>query len=73
MGAANGGGYTVNRRPRGELNLTRGVRYTLEVVAMGNPMALTLSAVGGRFAELLLVTTGPDANPIEYGEMTPEF
>ena len=70
MGAANGGTYMVNGRARKELYLTRGRRYTLEVVAMGNPVALTLSQRGGALANLLLVTTGPDANPLEYGEMT---
>lgn len=113
MGVTNGGAYTVNRRARSELNLTRGTRYTLEVLALDNPFALTLSNIGGahrrdrslsrvphacttsplhaslticgrapiitrtaaivvagRLAELLLVTTGPNINPIEYGEMT---
>ena len=70
MGSANGGGYTVNRKPRSQLNLTRGTRYSLEVVAMQNPFCLTLSGIGGQLAELLLVTTGPDVNPLEYGVMT---
>jgi hypothetical protein len=60
----------MNGKARGELNLTRGVRYTLEVVAMSNPLALTLSASGGALASLLLITTGPNTNPLEYGELT---
>ena len=50
MGSANGGGYVANRKQRGELNLTRGVRYRLEVVALDNPLCFTLSQVGGALA-----------------------
>lgn len=70
MGSANGGGYVANRKQRGELNLTRGVRYRLEVVALDNPLCFTLSQVGGALAPALLVTTGMDINPVEYGDMT---
>ena len=70
MGSDNGGGYVMNRVVRGELNITRGVRYRLEVVAIDNPFCLTLSRLGGALAPALLITTGPNVNPIEYGEMS---
>ena len=69
MGAANGGGYVIDKRTRAELNLTRGVRYRIEIVGLDNPLALTLSSVGGPLAAALLVTTGVNINPLEYGEM----
>jgi len=70
MGSAKGGGYVANGRVRGQMCMTRGVRYTLEVVAPGNPLCLTFASLGGPFAVQLLLTTGPNINPLEYGEMS---
>ena len=70
MGSANGGGYVANGRVRGQVYMTRGVRYTLEVVAPGNPLCLTFASLGGPLAMQLLLTTGPNINPLEYGEMS---
>ena len=70
LGALSGGGFVANGIARGELNLTRGVEYTLQVVALGDSLALTRSDLGGADALANLVTTGPNVNLMQYGQVS---